>query len=130
MVSCIVVTHGNLGGELLKTARKVFGEYDNCHAISNAGKTTDTISQEILSIIDEQGGEDTIIFVDFFGGSCSHACFMALRKRTGALVISGVNLPMLLAFLNKRDEVPFNQLASEIVARSKNSIKLFDSSNL
>ena len=45
-------------------------------------------------------------------------------------IISGINLPMLLAFLNKRGEVPFEELVEAIVERSYNSIQVLDPSKI
>jgi PTS system mannose-specific IIA component len=133
MVAGIVVTHGNLAEELIRTAHTVYGEFSDCHALSNASKSPDALTKEIESVIESVKGRPCIIFVDFLGGSCSHACLMHASARDIAReipIVSGVNLPMLLAFLNKRDEVPFDQLADAIVERSHNSIQVLDPSKI
>jgi mannose/fructose-specific phosphotransferase system component IIA len=45
-------------------------------------------------------------------------------------VVSGVNLPMLLAFLNKRNEVSFERLPAELAARGRESIQSVDTDQL
>ncbi len=129
MITGIVVTHGRLGEELLNTARKVFGDFSDCHAISNASKSPQALYDEIVSVVDS-APSPAIIFVDFSGGSCGHPCVRLETVRDDVSVISGVNLPMLLAFLNKREEVPFNDLAKVVLERSLNSIKILDPSKL
>jgi PTS system mannose-specific IIA component len=129
MITGIVVTHGGLGEELLKTARKVFGDFPDCYAITNASKSPQVVYEEISSVMDEVGGP-AVVFVDFSGGSCSHTCLRLEMSRNDISVISGVNLPMLLAFLNKREEVPFEALAKVVLERSLNSIKILDHSKL
>jgi PTS system mannose-specific IIA component len=129
MVTGIVVTHGNLAEELLRTARTVFGEFPDCHAVTNHSKTPDAVEREIASIIDGRRGEACLIFVDFMGGSCSQACLrhiMERRETQNIQLISGVNLPMLLAFLNKRGELRFADLPSAILERSHDSIRVLD----
>ena len=133
LVAGIVVTHGKIAEELLRTAKSVFGEFSDCFAISNMSKSTELLAQEVNAVVDSVKGKRCIIFVDFVGGSCSHACLSRLGLRdTGpdVPIISGVNLPMVLAFLNKRDEVPFDQLTDAIVERSCNSIQVLDPSKI
>lgn len=129
MVTGIVVTHGQLGEALLSTAGKVFGDFSQCFAISNASRSPQTLYDEIVSVV-ESAGAPALIFVDFSGGSCSHTCMRLETVRDDISVISGANLPMLLAFLNKRDEVPFEELAKVVLERGLNSIKILDPSKL
>ena len=129
MVAGIVVTHGNLAEELLRTARTVYGEFSDCYSLSNASKSTNELAKEIESVISNIKGGPCIIFVDFIGGSCSHASLRQVSAGGNVRdvqIISGVNLPMLLAFLNKRDEVSFEELSDAILERSYNSIKMLD----
>jgi len=126
----IVVTHGDLAGELLRTAEKVVGKFDDCFPLTNAGHTPQSLREEIDRTIDSGGGKPAVIFVDFFGGSCSHACMAVEASREGVVVFSGVNLPMLLAFINKRSELPFTELPAAILERSNKSIQILDPSKL
>lgn len=128
-VTGIVVTHGRLGEELLKTARTIVGDFPNCHSVSNRAKTPQRVSAEIQQIIDETGGRPSIIFVDFMGGSCSNAC-LSIEGGQQVFVISGISLPMLLAFLNKRSVVPFDELPAAILERSHSSIQVLDPSEI
>jgi mannose/fructose-specific phosphotransferase system component IIA len=129
MVTGIVVAHGNLAEELLRTARGVYGDFSDCYALSNASKSTQSLAKEIDSVIDALDGAPCVIFVDFLGGSCGHACVIHAREWASRVqIISGVNLPMFLAFLNKRDEVSFEALAEVILERSHDSIKTLDPS--
>jgi mannose PTS system EIIA component len=128
MVVGILVTHGNLAEELLQTARLVYGDFSGCYAISNTAKSTEDLTAELDSLVASVKGTPCIIFVDFIGGSCSHACLKHAHAHTSADVrmLSGVNLPMLLAFLNKRDEVAFAQLPEAILERGHKSIQVVD----
>jgi len=129
MVAGIVVTHGNLAGELLRTAQTVYGEFSDCHALSNASKSPNALMKEIGDVIKAVKGKRCIIFVDFLGGSCSHACLMQASAGGVAQdvpIVSGVNLPMLLAFLSKRDDVPFEELPEMIADRGCRSVQVLD----
>ncbi|UCG53121.1 MAG: hypothetical protein JSW58_06100 [Candidatus Latescibacterota bacterium] len=129
MVVGIVVTHGNLGEELIETAKGVYGDFSGCIAVTNLGKSPKALLDEIGALIDAQKDSRHIVFVDFLGGSCGHVCMKLKVERGDIPVIAGVNLPMLLAFLNKRDVVPFDGLPGEIIGRGHHSIQMFDPEN-
>ena len=126
----IVVTHGNLAAELIRTAETVIGQIGNCYALTNDKKSPQILREDIETTIEMSGGGPTIVFTDFSGGSCSHACMIVEAGRENVVVFSGVNLPMLLAFVNKRDELPFDELPAAILERSNKSIKILDRSKL
>lgn len=130
MVACIIVTHGRLAEELVETARRVFGDFEGCYAVTNEGKSPNVLYEEMKQLVDALHGEPCIVFVDFTGGSCCHACLRLRVDRKDVVVLSGVNLPMLLAFLNKRDSVPFDRLADEILDRGHSAIRLVDPDTL
>jgi PTS system mannose-specific IIA component len=130
MVTGIFVTHGKLATALIETARVIYGEFSNCHGVTNEGKSPQALKEEIDSLVDGASDGPSIVFVDFFGGSCCHACLQLKVEREGVPVIAGVNLPMLLAFLNKRDVVPFEQLPAEILGRGHSSIQSVDPSKM
>ena len=126
MVAGIIVTHGRLAEELVETARRVYGDFSGCHAVTNEGKSPSALHEEINSIVRSLEGGRCVVFVDFLGGSCCHACTRLKIERPDTPVVSGVNLPMLLAFLNKRDTVPFERLPGEIIDRGLGSIQIVD----
>lgn len=133
MVTGIIVTHGNLADELLRTARTVFGDFTSCHALSNSSKSPTTMEKEVASLIDGLNGGPCVIFLDFLGGSCSQTCLkhaMGRRNSGNIQLISGINLPMLLAFLNKRGEISFEELPDAILERSHDSIRLLNPSRM
>jgi len=131
MISAIVVTHGNLGEELLQTAVSIVGDIKGCFAVSNSNKSPQVLCEELASIIaDGERGGHFIVFVDFFGGSCCHACLTVQQEHPETRIIAGVNLPMILAFLNKRGEVEFDKLPEMLAARGQSSIQVIDSSCL
>jgi mannose/fructose-specific phosphotransferase system component IIA len=114
---------------LIESAREVYGDVTGCHPVTNQQKSPQSLREEIETIIDEGGSETNfILFVDFFGGSCCHTCVGIGIERDNVRLITGVNLPMLLAFLYKRDEVPFENLPGELLGRGHDSIQLISTS--
>ncbi len=130
MVAGIVVTHGELAEQLLATAKSVFGEFAGCYPVSNSSKSPQALYDELVGILDSIDNTPAVVFVDFAGGSCGHPCLRLDNERSNVKVVSGVNLPMLIAFLNKRDTVPFEELPDAIVARGHNSIRILNSDDL
>ena len=131
MISAIVVTHGRLAQEFIATAQKIYGNVKGVYAVSNDEHTPQTLASEIDTII-EHAGHDVafIIMVDFLGGSCGHATLSVERRRRNVRIVSGVNLPMLLAFLNKRADVSFERLPAELAARGRDSIHAVDTDQI
>lgn len=125
MISAIVATHGNLAQELIDTAREVYGDVEHCHAVSNARKSPQALRDEIEALVSSGSPDDRwIVFVDFFGGSCCHTCLTVEVAHDNVRLVTGVNLPMFLAFLYKRKELSFEELPGELLARAHDSIKL------
>lgn len=125
MISAIVTTHGNLAGELIATAQEIYGDVSNCHAVTNRHKSPQALREELEAILDSGGPDDRfILFVDFFGGSCTHACMSVKLDHPDVRLVTGVNLPMFLAFLYKRNEVRFEDLPRELLTRGQESIQV------
>jgi len=131
MITGIVVTHGNLAEELLETAKTIFGDFTDCHAVSNVQKSPQALVQELESIVQSAANSDGIVILtDFFGGSCSHACLGVEQQFDNVRLVTGINLPMLLAFLYRRNEVSFEELPAELVERGITSIKELNAESL
>ena len=124
MVAGIIVAHGNLAEELIRTARTILGDFQGCRAFSNTGVSTQRLYDDITASL--EGDEQCVIFVDFLGGSCSHACLRIAADRPRTALLTGVNLPMLLAFLNKRDEVPFDRLPAAVLERAREAVQVIE----
>lgn len=131
MISAIVVTHGRLGAEFVATAHKILGDFSGVYSLSNEDKTPQMLAEEIEHVMEHGGPDDAfILLVDFLYGSCGHATLAVERNHRNVHVVSGINLPMLLAFLNKRNEVSFERLPAELAARGRDSIQSVDTDQL
>ena len=130
MISAILVTHGNLANELLDTAKSIFGQFSDCYPVSNERKTRDGLVDEINEIITSNPSNQFVVFVDFFGGSTCHAALIVQRDHPDVVLISGINLPMLLAFLYLREKQPFEKLPQELIKRAQASVTIIESEEL
>jgi mannose/fructose-specific phosphotransferase system component IIA len=131
MTTGIIVTHGDLANEFLNTAKTVFGEITDVRTVTNQQKSPQVLIQEIESIVESfDSGQKLLVFIDFWGGSCCHACLDVKQRHDNIILITGVNLPMFLAFLYKRDTMPFDGLVDELIERGRSSVRVLDFESL
>jgi mannose/fructose-specific phosphotransferase system component IIA len=117
----ILVTHGLLGAELVRTAESILGEQTELEVVSNTGATPEALRQQLVEIVARRN--PAFILVDLLGGSCGHACLLVGRSRPGVRVVSGVNLPMLLEFLCHRGRVSLAELEARLLSRGRDGIR-------
>ncbi len=104
MVGLVVAAHGNLAGELLRTAEGVVGKLERAMALSiTAGSPMEaarTALGEAIRSVDD--GDGVLVVTDMFGGTPAN---LALTFLDGKIeVVTGVNLPMLLKLATCRAE--------------------------
>lgn len=101
MIGAVVVSHGNIGCEMVAAARRIFPEAT--HLIGVAVESNDppeSIRQQVAAALDRVGsGDGVIILTDMFGGTPSNICLSFLAPGR-VEVISGFNLPMLIKLAN------------------------------
>ena len=105
MVGVLIITHGNLGYELIQAAELIKGRMDGVLAISvDPTKGVEELKKEITSSIKKvDNGKGVLILTDLFGGTPSNLSLSFLKE--GKLeVVSGVNLPMLLKLPDVREK--------------------------
>jgi PTS system mannose-specific IIA component len=108
----VLVTHHNIGLELLKAAESIAGPQEDLVVLSNYQTGFDSLCQQIREKIPE--GKDAIIMVDYFGGSAHLAAKETCKNDMRWVLVSGVNLPMVLSFVTKRHQLSFSQLVEII----------------
>ena len=112
MIKCIILTHGDLGQSLLNTTEKIIGPFEEVKVISNELTSLKDLVTNLDSVVSDWEDNEILIMADFFGGSCWHAAQVIKRNRPNVALISGVNLPMMLAFVNKRESFKLPELAN------------------
>lgn len=125
MIGVLVVTHGNLGNELVKVAELIKGSLQGTLCISvDATKGLDDLRKEITAAIRKvDSGAGVLILTDLFGGTPSNVS--AFLKEGKVEVVTGVNLPMLLKVPDVREkENDLAKFAAEIRDYGKKNIYL------
>ena len=109
LVGGLVVTHGQLGQELVAAAETIVGGTLPIAAVSigwaDAAEESQRKIEAAVRAVDK--GKGVIILTDMFGGSPSNLALPLLKK--GELeIVTGVNLPMIIKVANQsaNDSLP------------------------
>ena len=102
MIGIVVAAHGNLGGELIRTAEDVIGKIEQCVAVDlhDLAHATERFSAAVQSV---DKGDGILILTDMFGGTPSNLAISCM-SRPKVEVLAGINLPMLVKLAKVREE--------------------------
>lgn len=125
-ITGIIVTHGKLGEELLRTVGLIVGEVHDCYALSGSDLGDENVVRSIREILDRNDAKSAVVFVDYFGGSCGASCVRATRGLEGVKVISGVNLPILLDFVTKQGIMDLDEIVDHLIHRGQESVRVIE----
>ncbi len=125
MIGLLIISHCDLGRELLNAAELIFGRLEavDCVSITQTTeneKTLKIISKKIKALDQGQG---VLVLTDMFGGTPSNLSLSFLEKGK-VEVLTGVNLPMLVAVAESRDGLTLNKLGEKAQKAGRNSIAL------
>ena len=125
MIGALVVTHGQLGKELVAAAMKIVGELPNLKAVSigwsdNVEQSRAEI-QTALKAVSSGGG--ALILTDMFGGTPCNIS-LTLMEKDRVEVITGVNLPMIIRLASQGDHETVGELARRVRDQGKRSITM------
>ncbi len=116
MPTGILICHGQLAFELIKTTEKILGPADSLLPFSNDGLSPETLYSKVADALGEKQIKAAVIMVDLRGGSCWKVAKMINKEIPTSKVLSGVNIPMVVSFLTKHKQLSFNELVETIAA--------------
>ncbi len=123
MIGVLIVTHGALGAELLRTAEEIVGKFPHLETVSiEAANQTEVARKTIEAAferIDE--GHGLLILTDLFGGTPSNLVLSYLEAGR-VEVVTGVNLPMLMKLPSLREERDLRALADHLAKYGQRNI--------
>ena len=125
MVGALVVTHGQLGQELLSAAQAIVGEISHMAAVSigwndDVNESKKKIEQGV-SEVDQ--GKGVIILTDMFGGTPSNLS-LPLLKKNELEIVTGVNLPMVIKLANQSGADSLSELVSKVKKQGQSHISI------
>jgi mannose PTS system EIIA component len=125
MIGLLIVTHCELGRELLNAAEFIVGRIEGASAIAVVETTG---SEGLRKAIEEKvaaldSGKGVIILTDMFGGTPSNLSLSFLRKEK-VEVLTGVNLPMVIAIVQWRSSLKLSEIAEKALEAGRTGIAL------
>jgi mannose/fructose-specific phosphotransferase system component IIA len=123
MLSGVIVTHAGLAESLRAAAARIAGDVAGIEVVSNEGLGAEALLVEIRAALARAGGGSGIVFTDMGGGSCTTAVQLVLREFPDVRLVTGVNLPMLVDFVLRRDEMDADAMVARLVQRGQYSIQ-------
>ena len=125
-VGVLIITHGEIGDQLVKTAASTFGDALplSCRALSiSQSCDPDALVQEAKTIAESiNDGSGVLVLTDIYGSTPSNIA-NRLSDSNQIKVIAGVNLPMLIRILNYPDS-ELTELADKAVSGGHDGIIL------
>jgi len=119
----LLVTHGVLGREMVRTVESILGTQEDVVIVSNSGLSADGLTQAIDAAVGGVPAETPIVlFSDLAAGSCGIAARRVSVGHPRLRRITGINLPMLLEFFHYRDSLPLEELLPRMEAKGKAGI--------
>ncbi len=116
MKHAILLTHGPIGDAVIEAVRGIMGLDEGLHALSVTDMSIAEIAARLKALVagPDEMQDGVIIMASLRGGSCWNVAASVASEYQNVRVIAGVNLPMVLSFFTKRQNLTLDQLAEEV----------------
>jgi len=124
-IGLLLITHGDIGADMLYTATRILG--GNCPVAARTLAVTDETQRDHLCAealrlsAEVDSGDGVLVLADMYGSTPANiAC--SLQDGPGAIqIIAGLNLPMLVRALNY-SSLPLVELALKAETGGRNGV--------
>src|SRR5438552_12195354 len=115
MVGIVVVGHGRLAEEMVQTLEGVFGTLDGVGSVPTPySDSAEAIRERVAAAVRRvDQGRGVIIATDMLGDTPTNQS-LAVARATGAEVIAGANMPILIKLITARGQMDAHSLAGFI----------------
>ena len=125
MIGLLIISHCDLGKELLNAAELIMGRLEAAEAISI---TQTSENEKMLKMISKKlksldSGKGVLVLTDMFGGTPSNLSLSFLKEKR-VEVLTGVNLPMVIAVAQDRKNLKLSELGEKAQQAGRRSIAL------
>lgn len=105
-IALILISHGNMAFETLRSAEMIVGEINEAYAICmDAKEGSDGVIKKLKEMmIKLKDYRSIMVMVDLIGGTPSNAAITELFDKKNVSMISGFNLGMVLEFALSQEE--------------------------
>ncbi len=122
MIGIVIVAHYSLADALLEAVTFINGQVRGIKGVSVGDAEISDLREEIAQAVREvDQGEGVLILTDMFGGTPSNLSFSFLQDGK-VEVVTGVNLPIVLGVIDKRNESDLETLACYAKEKGLSSI--------
>lgn len=121
----LIVTHGDLGRELIASARLVVASDAPLSILSNRGRGSHEMRQLISEWLKNESGP-ALVMVDEGLGSCGTAACLAASGRSDTWVLSGVNLSMVVTYLSRVGRLEPAELVKKVTQRAREAVRIME----
>ena len=125
MIGLLLITHGQLAEDILKAAESIAGPVEMVECV-----TVDVIkdSEQLIGMIEKKigsldHGKGVLVLTDMLGGTPSNVA-MSFLQENKVEIITGINLPMLIAVAHAREGISLAELADKAKKAGLQSISL------
>ncbi|KRL94822.1 PTS sugar transporter subunit IIA [Levilactobacillus hammesii] len=126
----LVITHGDMGVETVKSMELLMGPQENVKALGlHPGESVDDLRTKVYDILqaNEADYDETVLLVDLLGGSPSNVSLSTLAKYHDMKIVTGLSLPLLVNILNFSDaEENTDKLITDSIGVATEGMKLID----
>ncbi|OGC00698.1 hypothetical protein A2V82_02970 [candidate division KSB1 bacterium RBG_16_48_16] len=128
MKHAVLLTHGPIGDAIIEAVKGIMGIEDGLHALSVTNMSVAEITQRLLSLINapEEKSDGVVILASLKGGSCWNVAVSVAKDHPHIQVVSGLNLPMVLTFMTKRESHAIDELATTLEKDGVRGISKFE----
>ena len=124
MIGVLIVTHGELGTALLSTLQMIVGETEGILSVPllarDSGENLRLKIEKALDELDPEG-RGALILVDMLGGTPFNVGIQLATERN-VKVITGVNLPMMVQVISRREEADLEALCLDIEKTTREGV--------
>lgn len=118
MIGVLIITHGNLGRELLSSAEGIVGKQPMTRVLGlDPQEGPDSFLKKLQEALDEMNSPaGVIVMADMMGGTpCNAILRLSRDPKYHFEILTGVNLPMLASVFMRRGSMPLATLAQKLV---------------
>ena len=125
MIGLLIISHCDVGKELLNAAELILGRVDAVDAVSitQTSENEDVLATISGKIKNLDQGQGVLVLTDMFGGTPSNLSLSFLEEGK-VEVLSGANLPMVVAVSEGRDSLTLSELGEKALNAGRKSIAL------
>ncbi|OCG14526.1 hypothetical protein A9G09_05610 [Gilliamella sp. wkB292] len=129
MIAVLVSTHGPMANSIIESAEMICGKQTQCEAVPFlTEQSLDDFQQQIEQTLTmlTQEGQTLLCFVDLKGGTPFNTLTRLMANYPNLEIVTGVNIPMLLATFMLRTQMALDDLLPELMQTAQQSIEHYN----